>query len=79
MAKIWFVKDGEEPTLGTFETEKTLRWCTDNLGLVAQDWEAPLRRPPHSRINMLGAGCAKIGPHSLIEVSKPERRTNEPR
>jgi len=24
MAKIWFVKDGEEPTLGTFETEKTL-------------------------------------------------------
>jgi len=41
MAKIWFVKEGEEPTLGGFETEKTLRWCADNLGLVPQDWEAP--------------------------------------
>ena len=47
MAKIWFVKEGEEPTLGGFETEKTLRWCADNLELVPQDWEAPLNRPPH--------------------------------
>ncbi len=47
MAKIWFVKEGEEPTLGGFETENTLRWCADNLELVPQDWEAPLNRPLH--------------------------------
>ena len=47
MAKIWFVKEGEEPTFAWLETEKTVRWCADNLHLGPQDWEAPLTRPPH--------------------------------
>lgn len=72
MAKIWFVKDGEEPTLGTFETEKTLRWYTDNLGLGAQDWEAPLSRPPHFGESTPLDDC-NLSMYVIVEVGNQDR------
>ncbi len=72
MAKIWFVKDGEEPTLGGFETEKTLRWCADNLELVPQDWEAPLNRPPHFGESTPLDDCNPLM-YVIVEVGNQDR------
>ncbi len=72
MAKIWFVKEGEEPTLGGFETEKTLRWCADNLGLVPQDWEAPLSGPPHFGESTPLDDC-NLSMYVIVEVGNQDR------
>ena len=72
MAKIWFVKEGEEPTLGGYETEKTLRWCTENLGLVALNWEAPLNRPPHFGESTPLDDC-NLPMYVIVEVGNQDR------
>lgn len=41
MAKIWFVKEGDQPTLGGPVAEKSLQWCIENLGLQRSHWKRP--------------------------------------
>lgn len=45
MAKIWFVREGRQPTLGD-PIEKSLKWCIEKLGLQKSDWKSS--KPPEN-------------------------------
>ena len=42
MAKIWFVKEGKQPTIGDAMAQKPLKWCIEKLGLQKSHWKEPL-------------------------------------
>jgi hypothetical protein len=46
MTKVWFVRDGPEPTRGEPKYTLPLDQCTDQLGLTKKDWLHALDQTP---------------------------------
>ncbi len=46
MTKVWFVRDGPEPTRGEPKYTLPLDRCTDQLGLTKKDWLHALDQTP---------------------------------
>ncbi len=46
MAKVWFVREGADPTTGTPAYDISLQQCIDKLGLTKNDWLHGLDRTP---------------------------------
>ena len=50
MAKVWFVREGPDPTTGApAYDDLPLERCIDQLGLTKKDWLHGLDRTPHFR------------------------------
>ena len=47
MTKVWFLRDGPEPTRGEPKYTLPLDRCTDQLGLTKKDWLHTLDQTPH--------------------------------
>ena len=70
MAKVWFVREGADPTTGTPAYDISLQQCIDQLGLTKNDWLHDLSLTPHFRAS--GTMAAPEYRHVVCQVDDPE-------
>ncbi len=47
MTKVWFVREGSDPTQGEPQYDLPFEQCIEQLGLTKHDWLHGLDRTPH--------------------------------
>ncbi len=70
MAKVWFVREGPDPTSGEPEYTLPLKQCIDQLGLDRNQWFSSLDRPP--RFDDPGPTWPREYRHVFCEVDERE-------
>ncbi len=70
MAKVWFVRDGSDPTTGTPAYDISLQQCIDQLGLMKNDWLHGLDQKTHFHARRIVAEPEYR--HVVCEIDEPE-------
>ncbi len=69
MAKVWFVREGPDPTIGTPAYDISLQQCIDQLGLMKNDWLHGLDQTPHFQAPRVALPEYR---HVVCEIDEPE-------
>ncbi len=70
MTKVWFVRDGPEPTRGEPDYTLPLKQCIDQLGLTTNDWLHGLDQKTHFHARRIVA--APEHRHVVCEIDEQE-------
>ncbi len=70
MVKVWFVREGPEPTSGEPEYTLPLKQCIDQLGLDRNQWFSSLGQPP--RFDDPGPAWLREPRYVFCEVDEQE-------
>ncbi len=70
MAKVWCVRDGPDPNIGTPAYDISLQQCIDLLGLTKNDWLHGLDRTP--RFQAPRSVAEPEYRHVVCQVDEPE-------
>jgi hypothetical protein len=70
MAKIWFVREANDPTTGTPAYDISLEQCIDQLGLTKNDWLQGLDQKTHLHARRIVAGPEYR--HVVCEIDEQE-------
>ena len=70
MAKVWFVREGPDPTTGAPAYDISLQQCIDQLGLAKNDWLHGLDQKTHFHARRIVA--APEHRHVVCEIDEQE-------